>query len=153
MHQNRAIKINTEINGEKKKERDRRQQSAKCHKIQPKTAPLTQRSSKEGRGITRKPEIPSSHPDNNLLCSLVRCNKDFFAVRRWICFFLFKQNQSLITFRNTKSFSISNLCMRLEWFSTRWASSPRGKMLPLACDGCCQEKERKNQHTTKKTTV
>ena len=28
-----------------------------------------------------------------------------------------------------------------------------GKMLPLACDGCCQEKERKNQHVTKKTTA
>lgn len=83
----------------------------------------------------------------------------FTAIRTFLwlgggfVFFLFKENQSLVTFRKTNSFSVSNLCMRLEQFPPDGLPCPGGKMLPLACDGCCWEKERKNQHTANKTTV
>lgn len=49
-----------------------------------------------------------------------------------------------------KSCGVSHL---LEQFPTRWDSSPGGKMLPLACEGCHCEKERKNQNPALKTTV
>lgn len=73
-------------------------------------------------------------------------------VGKWIffLFFFLNKTKSHITFRNIKSFSVSNLCMRLEWFSTRWVSLPGGRhYLWLVIDIIKIEKEKNSTQLRK----
>lgn len=104
------------------------------------------------RDPRRKGEEGTESEKSLVLTQAVICRAACFTAVRHLrlggVFFFFppvEQNQNLHTFRSKKPL-LCQVCA-LGAFPTRFLAWG-GKMLPLACDGCCQEKERQNQPTS-----